>query len=125
MIDVSIQGDRVVFEVKEMDQLWSLQSRLEIPIAHIKAAQVDTNPAMGLFQGFKIVGTDIPYVFKAGTFYQDGGLVFWDISNPAHTIVVELDHERYQKLVIEVADPQAAVTLINDAVSREQGQAVG
>jgi hypothetical protein len=117
MIDVSIQADRVVFEVKELDQLWSLQTRLEIPIAHIQAAHVDTNPAMGWFQGFKLTGTDIPNIFRAGTFYQDGGLVFWDVSRPDYTIVVDLAHERYQKLVIEVADPTATVALINAAVS--------
>lgn len=118
MIDVSIREHRVVFEVEGMDQLWSLQSRLEIPLTHIKSAYVDTNPAMGWFQGFKIAGTDIPNIFKAGTFYQDGEKVFWDVSRPEHTIVVELDHERYKKLLIEVADPDITVALINDAVSK-------
>ena len=119
MIEVSIQEEKVVFEVKELDQLWSLQSRLEIPLTHIKAAHMDTHPAMGWFQGFKIAGTDFPNIFKAGTFYQDGGLVFWDVHIPENTIVVDLNHERFQKLVIEVADPKAVVTLINDAVSRD------
>jgi hypothetical protein len=48
IIDVSIQADRFVFEVKELDQLWSLQSRFEIPIAHIKAAYADPQAAEGL-----------------------------------------------------------------------------
>jgi len=117
MIEVSIQEGKIVFEVKESDQLWSLQSRLEIPIAHIQSAYEDAHPAMGWFQGFKVVGTDIPNIFKAGTFYQDGGLVFWDVSQPELTIVVNLIHERYEKLVIEVANPKVTVALINDAVS--------
>ena len=65
-----------------------------------------------------MVGTDVPNVFTAGTFHQDGGLVFWDVRHPEHTVVVELHHEKFQKLVIEVADPKATVTLINDALSR-------
>ena len=117
MIDVSIQEDKVVFEIKLTDQLWSLHSRLDIPIAHIIEAHVDPHPAMGWFQGLKIAGTDIPNIFKAGTFYQDGGLVFWDVHHPEDTIVIDLNHEKYQKLVIEVADPHATAALINDAVS--------
>lgn len=118
MVEVSIQEHRVAFEVKGADQLWSLRSRLEIPITHIKSAHVDTNPAMGWFQGFKVAGTDVPNIFRAGTFYQDGGLVFWDVSHPDHTIVIDLDHEKFQKLVIEVANPEDTAALINDAVSK-------
>jgi hypothetical protein len=70
---------------------------------------------MGWFDGLKLGGTDIPNIFKAGTFYQDGGLVFWDVRHPEKTIVVELNHERYQKLVIEVEDPKASVQMINAA----------
>jgi hypothetical protein len=116
MIEISIEADRAVFEVQGWDQLWSLRSRLEIPVAHINGARVDTQPAMGWFQGLKLSGTDLPNLFRAGTYYQDGGLVFWDVRHPEKTIVVDLNHERYQKLVIEVEDAEAAVALINNAV---------
>jgi len=120
MIEISIEGDRVAFEVEGWDQLWSLRSRLEIPLAHISGARVDTQPAMGWFQGLKLAGTDLPNLFRAGTYYQDGGLVFWDVRHPEKTIVVDLNHERYQKLVIEVEDPEAAVTRINNAVKAKR-----
>src|SRR5712691_8979551 len=59
MIEISIEADRAVFEVQGWDQLWSLRSRLEIPLAHINGARVDTQPAMGWFQGLKLSGTDL------------------------------------------------------------------
>ncbi len=58
MIEISIEGDRVAFEVEGWDQLWSLRSRLEIPLAHISGARVDTQPAMGWFQGLKLAKND-------------------------------------------------------------------
>jgi hypothetical protein len=116
MIEISIEADRAVFEVEGWDQLWSLRSRLEIPLAHINGARIDNHPAMGWLQGVRLAGTDLPNLFRAGTYYQDGGLVFWDVRHPEKTIVVDLNHERYQKLVIEVEDPEAAVALINNAV---------
>ena len=117
MVQVRINRDRVLFEVEGWDKLWSLRSRLEVPLAHIEGAHPDPDPAMGWFQGLKLAGSDLPNVFRAGTFYQEGGLVFWDVRHPEHAVVVDLDHERYHKLVIEVNDPSAAVALINEAVS--------
>jgi hypothetical protein len=115
MIEVTIESDKAIFEVQGWDQLWSLRSRLEIPLTHINGAHIDPDPPMGWFDGVKLGGTGIPNIFKAGTFYQDGGLVFWDVHHQEKTIVVELNHERYQKLIIEVEDPAATVKLLNGA----------
>ncbi len=115
MVEIRVEGDRAVFEVQGWDQLWSLRSRLEIPLAHIRGAHWDAKPAMGWFQGLKLAGTDVPNLFRAGTFYQDGGLVFWDVLHPERTIAVDLAHERYHRLVVEVTDPGAAVALLTRA----------
>ena len=117
MVEIRVEGDRAVFEVEGWDKLWSLRSRLEIPLAHVKGARWDPAPAMGWFEGLKLAGTDVPNVFRAGTFYQDGGLVFWDVSHPERTIAVDLEHETYRRLVMEVADPAGAVALITRAIS--------
>jgi hypothetical protein len=116
MVEISVEGASVVFEVQGWDQLWSLRSRLEIPLVHIAGAHWDPKPAMGWFQGLKLAGSDVPNLFRAGTFYQDGGLVFWDVRHPERTVVVDLKHERYKKLIVEVADPGAAVALITQSI---------
>lgn len=118
MVEIKVGRDKAIFEVEGWDQLWSLRSRLEIPLAHIKAVYADSKPAMGWFDGFKLVGTAIPHIFRAGTFYQEGDLVFWDVRNPEKTIVIELEHEHFAKLIIEVAEPSAAVSLLEDAISQ-------
>ncbi|MBA2705072.1 MAG: hypothetical protein H0U60_14625 [Blastocatellia bacterium] len=118
MVEITINNDRVVFEVEGWHKLWTLRSRLEIPLAHIKGAHADPEPAMSWFNGLKILGTDIPNVFKAGIFYQGDGFVFWDVLHPEKTIVIELDHEHFAKLILEVADPQVSVQMLNDAIAR-------
>ena len=117
MVEIKVAGDKAVFEVEGWDKLWSLRSRLEIPLAHVKGVHADPQPAMGWFDGLKLVGTAIPYIFRAGTFYQEGDLVFWDVRNPEKTIVIELEHERFDKLIIEVAEPDVAVRLLRNALS--------
>jgi hypothetical protein len=52
----------------------------------------------------------------AGTFIQRDGAVFFDVHDPERTIVLELDHETYKRLVLEVASPEAAVALLTDAL---------
>jgi len=117
VVDVSIESDKVVFEVIGWDKLWSLRSRLEIPLAHIKGAAADPRPALGWFQGLGLLGTNVPNIFRAGTFYQEGRLIFWDVRNPQNTIAVDLEHEHYDRLIVEVADPAAAVALIQKGIS--------
>jgi len=53
-------------------------------------------------------GTNVPGVITAGTFYQDGKRVFWDVHNPEKTIIIDLHDERYNELVVEVDDPNAS-----------------
>jgi hypothetical protein len=96
MVNIKINGDKVIFEVQGWDKLWSLRSHLEIPLSHIKGARVDPDPAMGWFDGLRLAGTELPKVLRAGTFYQQGELVFWDVHEPKNTIVIDLDHERYK-----------------------------
>ena len=117
MVEISIEGDKAVFTVQGWDKLWSLRSRLEVPLAHVRDAHADPSPAMGWFQGLKLLGTDVPNVFRAGTFYQDHGWVFWDVRHPGRVIVVKLRDERSQRLVVEVADPAAEVGRLRRAVT--------
>jgi hypothetical protein len=116
MVEITIEGAAAVFSVIGWDKLWALRSRLEIPLRQIRDVHTDASPKMGWFQGLKVFGTDIPNIFRAGTFYQDGGWVFWDVLHPDKVIVVELRDETFQKLVIEVADPQGAMQTLQNAI---------
>jgi hypothetical protein len=120
MVEITVAGDMAVFEVEGWDKLWSLRSRLEIPLSHIKDVHADPEPAMGWFQGLKIAGTDLPNIFRAGTFYQQGEWVFWDVHDAEKTIVIELEHERYKKLIIEVAEPEQEIQKLKGSLGQGQ-----
>ena len=102
MVHVSVEGDRVRFEVEGWDKLWALKSQLEIPLAHIRAVRADPEPARGWWHGIRLPGTQVPGILTAGSFYQSDGFVFFDVHDPEQTIVIDLEHEHYQRLVIEV-----------------------
>ena len=117
MVSVEVDGDRAVFEVEGLHKMWALRSRLEIPLPHIVAVETDPERAGAWWHGLKLMGTDLPGVFAAGTFYQQGELVFWDVRDPSRAVIVSLDDERYKKLIIEVADPDAVVARLRTALA--------
>jgi len=116
MVQVSIEGDRAIFNVEGLHKMWSFRSRLEIPLAHITGVEVNQDQVGRWWHGIRVIGTELPGVFAAGTFRYQGGLVFWDVRNPANTIIVSLADEHYKKLIIEVADPQMAAGMLRAAI---------
>ena len=116
MVELSIADGRVHLEIKRWDKLWALRSHLDIPIEHVRSARVDVEAARGWWHGFRLGGTNVPGVLTAGTFYEVGdGLVFYDVLDPDRTVVLELTHERYRRLLIEVSDPEEAVKRLRAA----------
>lgn len=116
MVTVSVSDDRAIFEIEGMHKLWSLRSRLEIPLAHITGVEYEPEEVGRWWHGWKVAGTDMPGLFAAGTFFYRGELVFWDVRDVARTIIVSLADERYKKLIVEVEDPEETVTRLRQAV---------
>jgi hypothetical protein len=109
MVTISVEGDRLHLEVEAWDRLWAIRSHLDIPLAHVTSVRADPEAAKGWWHGLRLLGTQVPGILTAGTFYEKGGVVFYDVRDPDKTIVIELSHERYQRLIVEVADPAAEV----------------
>ena len=115
---VSIVDGTLAIEVQGLDKLWSFTSRLEIPLEHI----IDVRPADDQIGGIRTLGTCIPGVITAGTFVQEGNLVFWDVHDPTKAIALDLCDERYAKLIIEVAHPTDTIEAVKNALFRNRFQ---
>jgi hypothetical protein len=118
MTNIEIEGENLVLHVEGADELFALKSHLTIPLKHIDRAEFDPDLAHQWIKGLKLVGARIPGVIKAGTFFQDGGRVFWDVHHPDQTVVINLKDETYKKLIVEVINPQQTVALINQALNK-------
>src|SRR5215217_3603602 len=106
MAEVELTEDALVVHVQGLDRIFALKSRLEIPLSHVLGAEVD--PELGhpeWWKSLRLTATQIPWVVTAGTFYQDGERVFWDVHDPKKVVVIRLSDERYARLVIGVDDP--------------------
>ncbi len=116
MVDLTVRGDRLRLQVKGLDRLWAMRSRLDIPLTSVRAVRVDPNVTRGLWKGVSAPGTHIPGLIIAGTFYQDDKRIFWDVHDPHRTVVIELVGQRYDQLIVEVHDPESVVKMIESAM---------
>ena len=116
MVDLTVRGDRLRLQVRGLDRLWAMRSRLDIPLASVRAVRVDPTVARGLWKGVSAPGTHIPGLIIAGTFYQDDKRIFWDVHDPLKTVVIDLVGQRYDQLIVEVHDPESVVKMIESAI---------
>ena len=109
MVKPQIMDGVLHLEVEGMDKFWALKSRLSIPLEHISSLRLDTEVVKEWWHGFRLPGSNIPGILTAGTFYQAGKRVFWDIHHPQEAVILSLNHESYDELVIEVENPESFV----------------
>ena len=105
MSRISIEGDRLVLTFDGWRQLCALRSRLEVPLDHVTGVRHDPGLTLGWFERFKLIGGYWPGQFAVGTFLEDGELVFYDVRDPARSVVIELRQEWYARLVVDAPDP--------------------
>jgi hypothetical protein len=112
MVSIQKQDDNFIFEVIGMHKLWAFKGQLTIPCEHILNAYHDTGKAKKWWKGLKIPGTNIPTIITAGTFYNDGKMIFWDVSDAEKCIIIDLKDEWYNQLIIEVENPAEAIEIM-------------
>jgi hypothetical protein len=118
MVRPEITGETLHLRVEGMDKVWAFKNELSIPLRHITSVRTDEEVTKTWFHGLKWPGTSVPGVITAGTFYQDGKRIFWDIHRPERAVVITLADESYNELVIEVEDAEAFVASLQRSIRR-------
>jgi hypothetical protein len=111
MVSIEQTADNYIFKLSRFHKIWALKSKLIIEKENIVTAYQDKEELYN-FKGFRI-GTYIPFLITAGTFYWKGKRNFWDVMSYKNTIIVVLKNHIYDKLYIEVQNPEEALQLLN------------
>jgi len=120
MATITIDAGQVSISMSRLDRILALKGELTIPLEHITGITIRPEEARSWFHGLRI-GTSIPGVLIAGTFYTGDGKVFYDVHNPEQTIAIELQDDSYQRVIVQVDDPETTAALI--AAARASPQA--
>ncbi|WEV73052.1 hypothetical protein [Bifidobacterium sp. ESL0790] len=113
---VTIEGKTLKVVPNGLNKLWSFKGNLEIPLAHVAGATLDPGFNMSGRPAFRDPGLATSGK-KAGTFkFPDGDIEFWNIAQPEQPLVIQLHDEKFDRLVLGVADPRQAADAINAAI---------
>ncbi len=118
MVEISVTRGMLRVEVLGWHKLFAFKSSFAIPLAHVVGVRRDPEGAARWWKGWRLCGTSMPGVIAAGWYYKDRRHVFWDVSNPQNAIAIELAGKGYSRLMVEVADPDAAVALIERSIGQ-------
>ena len=117
MAEVELTEDALLVHVRGLDRIFALRSQLEIPLSHVVGAEADPEVALpAWWKSLRLTATQIPWIVTAGTFYQEGERVFWDVHDPQKAVVIRLRDERYTRLIIGVDDPPATAAAIQGTI---------
>jgi hypothetical protein len=118
MVKPEIVDGVLILHVEGIDKLWAFKSQLSIHLRHITGVRLDEEIVNEWIRGIRMPGTSVPGVITAGTFYQDGKRVFWDVHHPNRAVVISLAHESYNELIIEVENSEAFVTNLKKSINQ-------
>jgi hypothetical protein len=116
VVELSLANGKLHCEVLGLHKFWACKSSLDIPLEHIRGVTIRSEETQKWWHGWKVLGTDMPGLIAAGLFAVNGKWVFWDIVHPENAIEIDLAYETYDRLLIEVPDPQGATNLIESAL---------
>lgn len=118
MARIELEPDRVSVHLNVLDEVLAMHGSLHLPYRDIRTVAHAPVPD-AWYRGFRI-GTNIPGVKVAGTFFNGGDTVFYDFHDPARCLTFELTHERYQHVVVQVDKDQDP-----DALARQIAARIG
>jgi hypothetical protein len=111
MVTIQQTEDNYIFKLSGFHQIWALKSSVTVPKNNIVRAYQDREE-LKKFPGFRL-GTHIPFVITAGTYFLGGKRNFWDVMVEKNAIIVELQNHIYHKLYIQVKNQQEALQILN------------
>lgn len=109
MTEVSVAGERLVVEMLGWDKFWAFKGRLVLPLAHVTGVRGAEGERL---EGWRLPGTYLPGVITAGTYQKKGRRVFWAVHDVRQAVAIDLHDEFYYKLIVQVPDPAATMTLL-------------
>ena len=110
MVDIHADDEHVTIEVRGLHQFWAFKRKIHVPRSAVRSVRKLPGDALkGMWKGWRVPGTHLPGVIVAGTYFKDGERHFWDVRHPESAIEIELDGQRYNRLFVEVSDPDLAI----------------
>lgn len=111
MVTIEQTKDDFIFNLSGFHKIWALRSSITVSRKDIINAYQDEEE-LHKFPGFRL-GTHIPFLITAGTYFLKGKRNFWDVMVEKNAIIVELQNNIFSKLYIQVKNPEETLQILN------------
>jgi hypothetical protein len=122
MATITIKDQTLCVNVEGLDKVFALRSSITVPLAHVVSvtARPDISKVMYMPVGSQFRGVRHTGLIVAGTLLMaDGsGNVFCDVHDDKNALVIELQHDEFKRIIIELSDqtPEQARDMIEAAI---------
>lgn len=111
MASLLVSGDVVTVSLSVAEKIEAVHGDVSVPRAAVLSARVVPD-GMEEIHGLKMPGTGLPGVIMVGT-WRDGEIVTFAVCHGRQpAVVVDLADQVYDRLVVTVDDPEAAVAAL-------------
>ena len=109
------EEDRLIVKPIGMARLWAWSRGVDVPLTSIR--DIGVSNVRKVPRGVRVPGTYLPRILTAGTFRKGGQKSYWLVARGREVLVIELEDERYDRLVLDVQDPHMAAAALKAEVA--------
>jgi hypothetical protein len=116
MVQIALAPEALKLKLTATEKLAALHGDLTLPWSQVRGGQVlDRNWWRTL--GFRVPGTALPGLIIAGTYIWRGDKAFVYWRKGQQVIQINLDGNKYTRIVLGVADAELAADQLNTALT--------
>lgn len=118
-VEMQVNDDQLLVRFGGWDTLWTLRREVRVPLPQIEQVTVRQIGAVRPRWWWRLRGTDVPGVIRAGSFVARGGRELWDVRQGAVAVDIELaESAPFRRIVLEVPDPALAAEQLRSSSDR-------
>ena len=116
MVSISVGKDGVTIRLDGTKKILAIKSKITVPLGNI--IKVSTEQVKPVWLPKSRLGTHVPGVFMAGTFWlRKGGKTFYYVRDFSNCITLTLKDHEYSKVIVQVGkDKEAVASKIKAAI---------
>jgi hypothetical protein len=114
MAELIVRDGAVVLALTRLEHVEGFRRDLSAPVGSVTTVRVVADPWAEL-RGIRAPGTGVPGVVAVGTRRGSFGKDFAAVHGKVPGVVVEFDGQEFERWVLTVEDPEAAVATVTGA----------
>lgn len=107
----------LIVHLRFWEAIVAFRGSIRVALDKVRGA-TDDEGFRGATLGMRAPGTGIPGLISAGTFRKPGEKQFAFVTRGTHPLVIQLADERWDRIILGVADARADAARINSAVEQ-------